>query len=296
MTGGLLALLLSLPVQAAELTVQVESVGATVPQTTRSRLRQTLGRVLGFYEHTLGIRYPSEMTIRVTVYGDEAAFREVARARGLPDWSDGFFGASKDENGRMRPEAALYGDDLAEMHGVFLHEGAHWLLGVGGRAPRWMNEGLAQAFEHSRMSGNVLTVHPPDRFVEILARSDAPSVEGIVLNPSSWNDLPANQAGVLYIHGWALTAFLLSSDAGHDTLAAIHAAYREKGTKQSGLDAIDATYRGGVAGLQGDLERWVANPPSSVVIPRRRVQEQSSDSLWTTCPDGRLVSRSIGCD
>ncbi|MEZ4322049.1 MAG: hypothetical protein R3F61_31545 [Myxococcota bacterium] len=277
---------------ASEVSLEIEPVSTTVTQTTKSRLRQTLGRALDFYEHGLGVTFPAEIAVTVTIYGDRDAYREVAKAAGLPSWADGYF---KTVPGKP-PEAVLWAqDDTQKMMRVFQHEGSHFLLGYAGRTPRWLNEGLAQCFEHSAMSGNSLSIRPPAAYLEYLGREGAPKAEAVILDRSNWNELPPDEVGPLYIDGWALTAFLMSSANGQETLAAIVRAYKASGTAKSGLEAIDATYRGGTSGLQRDLERWVANPPSSVSVPRYANVEPSADALWTTCPDGRLVSTAIGC-
>jgi len=278
---------------AADLSLQIQAVDTTVTQTTRSRLSQRLGRVQDFYAHGLGIPYPPSLVIDVTLYGDRDIYRQVAKKSGLPPWANGFFRAGPG----IAPQAALWAqDDREAMIGVFLHEGSHFLFRYAGRTPRWLNEGLAQCFEHSRISGNVLTVHPPPYYLDFLRREGHIEVEAIVLDPTQWNDLPSGKVGPLYIRGWALTAFLLSSKGGQQTLAAILRSYKVEGTRQSGLDAIEATYRGGRAGLERDLQRWVANPPASVVVPRSVAVEEEVDGMWRTCPDGKLVSAKVGCD
>jgi hypothetical protein len=277
---------------ASEVSLEIDAVETTVTQTTRSRLHTTLSRVLDFYEQGLHVRYPDAIEVKVTLHGNRDTYRAVAKAEGLPSWADGFFKTAPGQP----PMAVLWAqDDPAKMMGVFQHEGSHFLLGYAGRTPRWLNEGLAQCFEHSAISGNLLTVRPPPYYVEYLQKTGAPSVEGVVTNRSRWNDLPSGEVGPLYIQGWALTAFLMSSSNGHETLAAIVRAFRVEGDNASGLAAIDDTYRGGLAGLQRDLDRWVSNPPSSVPVPRFVQIEEKTDALWTTCPDGRLVSTSTGC-
>lgn len=277
---------------ASEVSLEIQAVDTTVTQTTRSRLHQTLSRALDFYEHGLDVKFPDALTVGVTIYGDQDAYRAVAKAEGLPSWAGGFF-----KVGPGTPPRAVLWDhgDPAQMMRVFLHEGAHFLLGYAGRTPRWLNEGLAQCFEHATMSGNALTIRPPPHYAQYLAHEGAPSVEGLVTSKAAWNELPSSDVGPLYVQGFALTAFLMSSSNGQETLAAIVRAYRVDGKNESGLKAIEDTYRGGVAGLQRDLERWSANPPSSVNIPRFVEIEQKSDALWTTCPDGRLVSTAVGC-
>jgi hypothetical protein len=267
--------------------------GLDVTQTTRARLEHVLSRTHGFYEHGLGVSYPEQVPLHVTVYGDRADYDAARTTAGAPSWAGGWFTVRAG-----KPEAHVWDHGSTDaMVGVFLHEAAHWLLRYAGRPPRWLDEGLAQCFGHASVRGNLLTVEPPEHFLAVLKDAGPPSVSAIVGSTSGWEELPADRVGPLYVQGWALTAFLLSSEAGQRTLAEIVARTRRDGSASQAVAAVDDTWRGGMDGLQRDLERWLSNPPAAVPIPRyQRTPAPASDGMWTNCGDGRLVSAAIGCD
>lgn len=277
----------------ARIQLTVVGVGLDVTQTTRARLESALSKTHAFYESGLGVRYPDRVPLQLTVYDERAAFDVAREAAGLPAWAGGWF-----STGSGRPEAHVWDhDDPVKMQEVFLHEASHWLMRYAGRTPTWLEEGLAQCFGHASVRGNLLTIETPSRFLEVLATEGAPSVRDLITAPNRWTELPSDQVGPLYVQGWALTAFLLSRPEGQDALAAVIASHRVSPTGARDLEALDGAWKGGVDGLQRDLERWLSARPRAVPIPRyQRVNAAPvSDGMWVTCGNGRLVSASIGC-
>lgn len=272
--------------------------GVNVTQTLRARLEAVLTRTQAFYEHGLGVRHPARIPLTISVWGQPSEFDAVKRELGAPAWAVGFFAVRAGV-----PEAHVSGQgDTERMLAGFRHEASHWLLGYASPTPRWLDEGLAQCFEHAVIRGNLMTVHPPDRVIQQLARSGAVSVEALVRAPSSWIELPSDQAGPLYAHGLALTAFLLSSPAGQDAIREVLRAHRAKPGSQTVLDVLDARWNGGLPGLQRDFDRWLVRPPRAIPIPGYLAGASkpvpgppASDGVWTRCPDGGLVAASIGC-
>lgn len=277
---------------ASEVVLEVETVGIEVTQGTRARLERTLNEVQDFFEHGLGVSYPDTVPVRVRIYGRRDAFKAELKRLGGPSWAGGFFTRIDGA-----PTALLWKhDSREEMIGVFLHEATHFLFTYAGAKPRWLNEGLAQAFEHSHIAGNVLTVKTPPRYGEYLSYAGAPDAKAVILNRSRWNDLDGVDVIPLYVQGWTVAATLLSTRNGQETLAAMVEGYRAERNRQSGLDAIEATYRGGFAGLQSDLERFSNSPPNALPIPRfREAPAPTVDALWRTCADGRLVAKATPC-
>lgn len=281
----LIALLCS-ALAGVELTV--EGVGGPVTQSQRLMLQSTLQRVSAFYEHGLGVGLPTEIPMTVTVYQDRTAFEAHRRSSGAPGWAEGWF-----TRRRGAPETVLWAGD--RMRPTFLHEASHYLLSHNRASPRWLNEGLAQVLETGVVRGNALTVSTPPRYAQVLDQVGRRSVEALITHPGSWSELPSDQAGPLYVQGWALTAMLLSSADGQATLRAILAAWRTSPGKASTRSAIEATYPGGLSGLEDAFARW--RPGAGFVLPSPiPVQRSEGDALWVRCGDGRLVNRSIGCD
>lgn len=278
--------LLGLALAGVELTV--EGVGGPVTQSQRLMLQSTLQRVSGFYRSSLGVRLPSDLPMRVVVYHDRTAFEDHRTRSGAPLWADGWFRLS-----RTGPETVLWAGD--QMRPIFLHEASHYLTSHSGPTPRWLNEGLAQVLETATVRGNALTVRTPPHHAQILASVGRPTVVSLITHPGAWNELPSDQAGPLYIQGWALTALLLSNAKGQETIRAILAAWRTAPGNASTRSAIEQTYPGGLDGLEAAFARW--RPDASFILPSPiQVQPTSTrDTPFVKCDDGRLVNRKIGC-
>lgn len=287
----MISLLLSIAL-AGDVELTIDSVGKPVTQNQRVMLQSTLQRTSDFYGAVLGIRAPDPLPMKVTVYSEKSAFEEIKKAKGAPPWSEGFFRIVAG-----RPEAFLWSGSAGGMRPIFLHEASHYLLSYGGFAPRWLNEGLAQVMETANVRGNALSVTPTDRHRRILAQLGRPSAEQIVGAGGSWNELPAEQVGPLYIAAWALTAVLLSTPDGQQTTAAILAAHRRSPNAATVKTAIEDTYPGGMAGLERAFDTWASRPPRSLMLHAPiQARPAASDALWLRCKDGRLVSRTVGCN
>ncbi|MCA9567970.1 MAG: hypothetical protein KC656_09010 [Myxococcales bacterium] len=277
-------MILALGPALAGVVVTVDGVGGPVTQSQRLMLQSTLDRVGVFYTSSLGVRLPDPLPMHVVVYLDREAFEGHRSRAGAPGWSEGWFRTTA-----AGPEAVPWGGD--GMRAIFLHEASHHLLAHAGRSPRWLNEGLAQVMETARVSGNALTVTTPPRYGQILAQVGRPTVDAILTNPSTWTDLPADQAGPLYVQGWALTALLLGSAEGQATVRAVLAG---DGSPASTRAAIESTYPGGMTALETRYARW--RPDASFVLPTPiQAKPAANDALWIRCADGRLVARSVGC-
>ncbi|MEZ4322546.1 MAG: hypothetical protein R3F61_34080 [Myxococcota bacterium] len=277
---------------AARIDLDIHAVDTALDEGTRIRLEHTLWQAHHLYASRLGIEYPRSIRLDVTIYGDHAAFRARADERGKPEWSGGWFEPQRDGTNI----AVFYaGGSQARLVDVFLHEGSHFLVSFGGRIPRWLNEGLAEGLETSRAEESTLIVDTPRQHAAVLKRDGGGTVEGIVLDAEKWDDLSSETAGLRYVRAWALTTVLMASTNGSDTLEAIAVAYRRTGRRSSSIDAIDGTYRGGVAGLQRDLDAFAASPPASTTVSTTLKGALREDALWTSCPDGRLVQTTTGC-
>jgi tetratricopeptide (TPR) repeat protein len=94
---------------------------------------QTIGAKLSYYPDT---------PISAVLYSGES-FRDVTRS---PSWAGALY------DGRIKIPAGGITDSTRELEAVLFHEYTHALVHrlSGGRAPTWLNEGLAQYFEDKR--------------------------------------------------------------------------------------------------------------------------------------------------
>ena len=276
---------------AASLDIDIETVDTELDKGTRLRLEYGLWQASHLYETRLGIDYPATIHLDVTIYGERAAFAKRRDDAGHPEWYAGWFSRKDGRN-----EAVFFAGKRPErLVEVFRHEGSHFLVSFGGPMPGWLNEGLAEVLESAHDEGSELIAVPYRQTVSFLKEHGGGSVRDTVLDDTRWKDTPNASVSSRYRRAWAITTVLLSTRNGSETLKAVAKAYRKRRSREAALAAIDATYQGGVDGLQRDLDRFAADPPARVVIARGLKGPLKSDVIWTSCPDGRLVRTTDGC-
>jgi tetratricopeptide (TPR) repeat protein len=156
--------------------------GAAEPALAREVLR-TLETHFSAIESELNFTPPD--SIGVVLYTQQA-FADITRA---PGW----VGALND--GRIRVPVQGLSGVTPELSRVLKHELAHSFVGqkTRGRAPTWIQEGLAQWMEGKRSGESA------DVLVQVLKEGHAPSLGRL---EGSWMGLPSEAAS--YAYAWAL--------------------------------------------------------------------------------------------
>ncbi len=100
-----------------------------------------------------------------------------------------------------------------------VHETSHYLLDVAGaRVPLWLNEGLANTFGSARSEGNAVWLQSYPQMVAWMQRhgSEVPTVQAMIsAAPAEWACWDPTPMGSPHRgFGWALTAFLMSTEHG----------------------------------------------------------------------------------
>jgi tetratricopeptide (TPR) repeat protein len=170
--------------------------GAAEPELAREVLR-TLEAHFSEIESALDFTPPD--SIGVVLYTQQA-FEDITRA---PSW----VGALND--GRIRvPVQGLTGV-TPELSRVLKHELTHSFVGqkTRGRAPTWMQEGLAQWMEWRR-SGDKASV-----LAQVYQAGHAPSLATL---EGSWMALPNDTAGLAYAWALANVEYIVQTDGMGD--------------------------------------------------------------------------------
>lgn len=108
---------------------------------------------------------------------------------------------------------------------VLQHEGFHQFAwhAIGAKLPVWLNEGLAQYFEHAviadgRMSLGMTSAARIEKVRDALDRGTALGVEDMMqITADQWGKTLAKdpqRASLLYAQAWSLTYFLIHGDQG----------------------------------------------------------------------------------
>lgn len=153
-----------------------------------------------------------------------------------------------------------YPDDNRTME-VAKHEATHVIaLGVLGTIPLWLNEGLAEYFSKLSVRSQISQVGIHEEWLPV-ARATVASgypqrfAEFLKLEPQDWrNQNEANH----YALAWSLVYYLLSTNAGKQTLATmmqqIIAQYCQP---LDTAEALARSYPGGLLALEREFKAWL---------------------------------------
>ncbi|MEQ1508145.1 MAG: DUF1570 domain-containing protein, partial [Myxococcota bacterium] len=256
---------------------------------TERAVDRIVSRMHGTYESWLGIAFPSPLVVHATMVESEAAYhaREPA-VLGRSGHTSGYFVGATGEVVVWR------GRGDATMRATLVHETSHYLLATAGlgRVPLWLQEGLAEVFETATVDGNAVYLVPNGDALGWIRGRSVPKASSLVgLDRQTWTALGATPwTRPEYPYGWALCAFLLSSDPGRRTLSDVLLSTAV--SSDPGAAAIDAIGRSWPGGVDTFDQAFAAYSPGRIQLPIRSSSGQADG--WAKCPDGSLIRPDLG--
>ena len=197
--------------------------GAAEPELAREVLH-TLEAHFSAIESELSYTPPD--SIGVVLYTQQA-FADITRA---PSWA----GALND--GRIRVPVQGLSEVTPELSRVLKHELTHSFVGqkTGGRAPTWIQEGIAQWMEGKRAG---------DDAEALLQNSQSAQAIGLGQLEGSWMGLSGDAAA--YAYGWSLAAieYIVQTDGMGDVERILERIGSGSSTEQALRDVLHSDYQ-----------------------------------------------------
>lgn len=274
---------------AAELELTLVADDFDLSADTDRAVRRILSRMVGVYTGWLGLALPSTLSVEVTLIQSEPRYRALERAAmGRTGHTLGFFRPSTNQAWVWRGQ----GDE--GMKDTLVHETAHYLLSVAGaaRGPRWLHEGLAECFEHARVDGNAVWLEPDAQMLAWVRSHPAPAASDLVGgSETAWASLGSTPWQMPeYPYGWALVAFLLSSDPGRTALGDL--ILRTSVDSGAAVAVLEERWTGGAAGFDRDWRAWWQGTPARLQLPIATSGGHAEG--WVRCSDGSLIRPDAG--
>ena len=197
--------------------------------------------------------------LNITMFPDAASFHQYTEANtGLSNPNIGGYYST------LNNEAVTYTypDDARTME-VAKHESTHVIaMGIMGKLPLWLNEGLAEYFSKLTVRSQFSQVGVHEDWLQ-LARATVESgyparfAEFLKLEPDDWRN--ANEANH-YALAWSLVYYMLSTPQGKQTLASIMQQMAEQYCQPlDSAETLARSYPGGLSALEKELYAWLTD-------------------------------------
>ncbi|MEQ1565511.1 MAG: hypothetical protein ABMA64_07735 [Myxococcota bacterium] len=280
--------------RAGQLELDVRAADFDLSAETERSISRLLTRMHATYESWLGVVLPPLLPVHVELVSKEADYRarEAAVMGGLRGHTVGFFVPARSQVVVWR------GPGEADMRRTLVHETSHFLLSSAGlgRVPLWLNEGLSEVFETSTLDGNAVWLIPDPNLVRWLGGGNLPAASTLLgWSRQDWDRAAAGSpwGRAEYPYGWAVCAFLLSSEGGRALLGELLASTAVSADPAAdALAAVERKYDGGAPALDRTFRAWFAAGPGRIQLPLRNDAGQAGG--WVKCADGSLIRPDAG--
>jgi len=234
---------------------------------TKNKIEKTLLKIFSFYSDHLELPYGYKLELKMRIFQTREAFdayREEATSL-------------KRVSGYYSPklkELVLWSHDRPErMLEVINHEASHaFVREIMAWCPKWLNEGLAEYFEHMKFENYLLRVYtdiPDDaRVKEWLLKDELVSIKSYVEMPNKeWVAMHESGSKSPYTVAWALSAFLMSNDSGKQVIKqSIYSIVNEDRRNFSFVELVNRIYPGGLYMLERQWHEWIGEERRSQIF------------------------------
>ncbi len=241
---------------------KLELVQDTRRQTpfARDRISAEVRQIYGIMAKDLSLDHLRQVSLKVRIIETQEDF-QAYRQRIAPqlNTNTGFYSSEYNE------AVVFQGTNPDRMHGVIRHEATHVIVaGLYGYTPVWFNEGLAEYFEHMEVQGQMRTVSPVFRHLEILRAGQQNGAlmdlrDFMQLNPQQWYQQKIDEK---YALAWSLIYFLLSDEQGVLVLKeTMNQLAKHYCWKFSSVEYLEQFYPGGFDTFVANWQAWLLTAP-----------------------------------
>ncbi len=200
-----------------------------------------------------------KQSARVVVFTKWADFQGYARAETHSSGLAGYCLVKQDDQGRPFHELVTCEHDY--LYRTLAHEGFHQFVAyeLAGRAPTWLNEGLAQYFEtatvlHNRLQTGQISRSKLLAAQSLLDKKQAPTIaELIQMDRATFY----RQAGHSYPTSWALVYFLLHRENDKYSESDMRHYFTDLKLGKDSVSSFSSRFGRNSRELQEEFERYV---------------------------------------
>ena len=232
--------------------LRVSYPSGPVPKNIRETIEVGGKAIYQVYTHYLSKHNMSKSAIDVLVFGNKTAYQAYRKkiAPSLQSDSVGFY------SWRDNKAAVLYDSSIAEAERTALHESTHVINAKNfGRMPKWFNEGMADVFSMTTVTGQYISIPPAFHRLRFL-NSAAPRILLIDLLRSTTAQWVSEQRAGYYAYAWSLAFFLMQPRNQPLMKVFQQTMARDKCDVIDSADYFETNYPGGLQKLDRDWRSW----------------------------------------
>lgn len=252
--------------------VDVRLVDYSLSEASHELIQRQVKEIYRVYVELFGWPHQAIRPIVIKIFGNYEAFEAYQAAN-----ADGHV-TSRSHYSPRRREVVMKGTEFTDATlGVLFHEVSHAIIHMGLRAtPTWINEGLAETFEYSKVKKGKISFGYNMAWVEIMQHklregSLRPMGEYLAITNQQWRAESARVERSYYMIAWSMMMFMMTNDDVFKTLQAVINTGRQipwwRGPSLPERFAMN--YPGGLKNLDARWRKWLRTLPSKRGKKRR---------------------------
>lgn len=241
------------------LAIDIQPFDYPLTDQTKSRMRTQVRAVYQAYVDWFGWAPEAKRSVRIKIFGQYQAFIDYQESKG---------GSStyRSHYSPARREVVMLGTEFSEETlGLLLHEVSHAIIHMESNStPKWIDEGLAEVFEYSRINrGRVKLGSDPEWIEKLKHQLNEGSLNAVehylAIPDNQWSKKSRRVERSYYTVAWGLMRFMTSSESNRALLLSILETRKISPWWQSPslVQRFDQNYPGGIGQLNSDWRNWV---------------------------------------
>ncbi|WP_281649072.1 DUF4124 domain-containing protein [Parendozoicomonas sp. Alg238-R29] len=239
--------------------VKVDVSGSKVPAWTQDRLAGSTRQIFTILADQLNMTDLRQIDLNVKVFASRQAYQSYANqvAPSISKWSAGFYSS------RINTAAVHHDGRDERTHQVARHESTHVIMsGLFGSMPIWFTEGMAEYFEHMKITGQAKIIEPDREQMALLQKLSLPHLQHWFDQAGNWYN-PQNR-NENYAIAWSVIHFLMQDNQRKQVLANyMKDLGKDLCREVSAAEFFAREYPGGLRRMTQDWQRWVSHGAAS---------------------------------
>tara|TARA_B100000809_G_scaffold266763_1_gene331354 strand:+ start:3808 stop:4785 length:978 start_codon:yes stop_codon:yes gene_type:complete len=239
--------------------INIQSFDYPLSDNAKNRMRTQVRAVYRAYVDWFGWAPEAQYPVRIKIFGQYQAFIDYQK-------SNGGNSTHRSHYSPARREVVMLGTEFTESTlGVLLHEVSHAIIHMESNStPKWIDEGLAEVFEYSRINRGRVKLGSDPEWVEKLKHqlsegSLKPVAHYLKIPDNQWSKKSRRVERSYYTVAWGLMRFMTRNESNRALLLSILKTRKLNPwwQKPELVQRFDQNYPEGVGQLNSDWRNWI---------------------------------------